>query len=136
VRAETRTIPKDIKRYQLRSIKCPARFSGHQPRPAILRARLASVRSRLPNGEFIQTASPRSKQPIAPDAGLARVLFKLVHSYNDQASVVKFSERNWDLKPLTHRSRDNLHNPFGGSSFGAGSPAWIAAATTFFTLSK
>jgi hypothetical protein len=97
---------------------------------------LASVRSRLPNGEFIQTASPRSKQPIAPDAGLARVLFKLVHSYNDQASVVKFSERNWDLKPLTHRSRDNLHNPFGGSSFGAGSPAWIAAATTFFTLSK
>ena len=32
---------------------------------------LASVRSRLPNGEFIQAASPSSKQPIAPDAGLA-----------------------------------------------------------------
>ena len=36
---------------------------------------------------------------------------KVVHSYNDHASVVKFIERNWDLKPLTHRSRDNLHNP-------------------------
>jgi phospholipase C len=36
---------------------------------------------------------------------------KVVHSYNDHASIVKFIERNWDLKPLTHRSRDNLHNP-------------------------
>jgi phospholipase C len=36
---------------------------------------------------------------------------KVVHSYNDHASVVKFIERNWDLKPLTLRSRDNLHNP-------------------------
>src|ERR1700726_3333006 len=29
---------------------------------------------------------------------------KIVHSYNDHASVVKFIERNWDLKPLTDRS--------------------------------
>jgi phospholipase C len=36
---------------------------------------------------------------------------KVLHSYNDHASVVKFIERNWDLKPLTHRSRDNLPNP-------------------------
>jgi phospholipase C len=36
---------------------------------------------------------------------------KVVHSYNDHASVVKFIERNWDLKPLTLRSRDNLPNP-------------------------
>jgi phospholipase C len=36
---------------------------------------------------------------------------KVMHSYNDHASVVKFIERNWDLKPLTHRSRDNLPNP-------------------------
>ena len=35
----------------------------------------------------------------------------VVHSYNDHASVVKFIERNWHLKPLTHRSRDNLPNP-------------------------
>jgi phospholipase C len=36
---------------------------------------------------------------------------KVVHSYNDHASVVKFIERNWKLKPLTIRSRDNLPNP-------------------------
>src|SRR5215470_17818421 len=36
---------------------------------------------------------------------------KIVHSYNDHASVVKFIERNWGLKPLTERSRDNLPNP-------------------------
>jgi phospholipase C len=36
---------------------------------------------------------------------------KIVHSYNDHASVVKFIERNWGLRPLTARSRDNLPNP-------------------------
>jgi phospholipase C len=36
---------------------------------------------------------------------------RVVHSYNDHASVVKFIERNWHLKPLTMRSRDNLPNP-------------------------
>jgi phospholipase C len=36
---------------------------------------------------------------------------KVVHSYADHASVVKFIERNWHLKPLTGRSRDNLPNP-------------------------
>src|SRR6516225_1918386 len=36
---------------------------------------------------------------------------KIVHSYNDHASVVKFIERNWGLRPLTKRSRDNLPNP-------------------------
>jgi phospholipase C len=36
---------------------------------------------------------------------------KVVHSYGDHASVVKFIERNWDLAPLTDRSRDNLPNP-------------------------
>jgi phospholipase C len=33
------------------------------------------------------------------------------HTYNDHASIVKFIERNWHLKPLTDRSRDNLPNP-------------------------
>jgi phospholipase C len=33
------------------------------------------------------------------------------HVYSDHASVVKFIERNWHLKPLTGRSRDNLPNP-------------------------
>jgi phospholipase C len=36
---------------------------------------------------------------------------KIVHSYADHASVVKFIERNWHLQPLTGRSRDNLPNP-------------------------
>ena len=36
---------------------------------------------------------------------------RVVHSYNDHASVVKFIERNWNLGPLTDRSRDNLPNP-------------------------
>lgn len=36
---------------------------------------------------------------------------RVVHSYGDHASILKFIERNWELKPLTHRSRDNLPNP-------------------------
>jgi phospholipase C len=33
------------------------------------------------------------------------------HSYADHVSILKFIERNWDLKPLTARSRDNFPNP-------------------------
>jgi phospholipase C len=33
------------------------------------------------------------------------------HSYADHVSILKFVERNWGLKPLTGRSRDNLPNP-------------------------
>ena len=33
------------------------------------------------------------------------------HSYTDHVSILKFIERNWDIKPLTHRSRDNFPNP-------------------------
>jgi phospholipase C len=33
------------------------------------------------------------------------------HSYADHASILKFIERNWNLKPLSDRSRDNLPNP-------------------------
>ena len=36
---------------------------------------------------------------------------KVVHTYYDHVSVTKFIERNWGLKPLTSRSRDNLPNP-------------------------
>ena len=36
---------------------------------------------------------------------------RIVHSYNDHASVVKFIERNWHLDKLSARSRDNLPNP-------------------------
>ena len=33
------------------------------------------------------------------------------HSYMDQASVLKFIERNWHLGRISNRSRDNLPNP-------------------------
>jgi phospholipase C len=33
------------------------------------------------------------------------------HTYTDHVSILKFIERNWDLEPLTERSRDNLPNP-------------------------
>jgi phospholipase C len=33
------------------------------------------------------------------------------HTYTDHVSILKFIERNWQLKPLTDRSRDNLPNP-------------------------
>jgi phospholipase C len=35
----------------------------------------------------------------------------VVHDYYDHVSILKFIERNWGLKPLTVRSRDNLPNP-------------------------
>lgn len=33
------------------------------------------------------------------------------HTYGDHASILKFIERNWGLRPLSARSRDNLPNP-------------------------
>jgi phospholipase C len=36
---------------------------------------------------------------------------KVNHKYADHVSLLKFIERNWDLQPLTGRSRDNLPNP-------------------------
>jgi phospholipase C len=33
------------------------------------------------------------------------------HTYADHVSILKFIERNWGLKPLTSRSRDNFPNP-------------------------
>jgi len=33
------------------------------------------------------------------------------HSYGDHVSLIKFIERNWGLKPITKRSRDNFPNP-------------------------
>jgi phospholipase C len=36
---------------------------------------------------------------------------KVYHNYSDHVSLLKFIERNWNLQPLTNRSRDNLPNP-------------------------
>jgi len=33
------------------------------------------------------------------------------HTYTDHVSILKFIERNWHLRPLTKRSRDNFPNP-------------------------
>ena len=33
------------------------------------------------------------------------------HTYTDHVSISKFIERNWGLRPITTRSRDNLPNP-------------------------
>jgi phospholipase C len=33
------------------------------------------------------------------------------HSYSDHVSIIKFIERNWNLNPITRRSRDNFPNP-------------------------
>ena len=41
---------------------------------------------------------------------------KVVHTYYDHVSVLKFIERNWGLSPLTARSRDNLPNPATGNN--------------------
>ncbi|MGH9401837.1 MAG: alkaline phosphatase family protein, partial [Terriglobia bacterium] len=36
---------------------------------------------------------------------------RVVHTCADHVSVLKFIERNWDLHPVSDRSRDNLPNP-------------------------
>jgi phospholipase C len=36
---------------------------------------------------------------------------KIAHEYSDHVSVLKFIERNWNMSPVTGRSRDNLPNP-------------------------
>jgi phospholipase C len=33
------------------------------------------------------------------------------HSYGDHVSIIKFIEKNWGLKAITTRSRDNYPNP-------------------------
>ena len=38
------------------------------------------------------------------------------HSYGDHVSLAKFIERNWNLGPLTARSRDNDQNPVTATS--------------------
>jgi len=41
------------------------------------------------------------------------------HDYADHVSILKFIERNWNLPPVTNRSRDNFPNPvtFGGNPY-------------------
>ncbi len=41
---------------------------------------------------------------------------RVVHTYEDHVSIDKFIERNWHLKPLSARSRDNLPDPVADPS--------------------
>ncbi len=36
---------------------------------------------------------------------------KVAHTYTDHVSILKFIERNWNVAPLSVRSRDNFPNP-------------------------
>ena len=36
---------------------------------------------------------------------------RVTHNYSDHVSILKFIERNWNLPPVTNRSRDNFPNP-------------------------
>jgi phospholipase C len=38
------------------------------------------------------------------------------HAYADHVSIIKFIERNWNLSPITNRSRDNFPNPVADPS--------------------
>jgi len=38
------------------------------------------------------------------------------HTYADHVSILKFIERNWNLAPVTTRSRDNFPNPVVGAN--------------------
>jgi len=44
---------------------------------------------------------------VSPHANGGRVS----HEYADHVSILKFIERNWGLRPVSKRSRDNLPNP-------------------------
>jgi phospholipase C len=41
---------------------------------------------------------------------------RVVHTYTDHVSILKFVEKNWAVLPLSDRSRDNLPNPVAAES--------------------
>ena len=45
------------------------------------------------------------------------------HAYADHVSILKFIERNWNLPPVSSRSRDNFPNPETG--LGSGASAYV-----------
>jgi phospholipase C len=60
------------------------------------------------------------------------------HTYADHASILKFIEWNWNLPPLSARSRDNLPNPVSAPNapyFPLNSPA-IGDLRTMFSLPR
>jgi phospholipase C len=61
----------------------------------------------------------------------------LSHVYADHVSILKFIERNWNLPPVSHRSRDNFPNPLQppGSYAPINSPA-ISDLFDFFDFGR
>jgi phospholipase C len=60
------------------------------------------------------------------------------HEYADHVSILKFIERNWNLPPVSNRSRDNFPNPVALPSspyVPRNSPA-ISDLFDFFTFGK
>ncbi len=55
------------------------------------------------------------------------------HVYHDHASIAKFIEYNWGIKPLSARSRDNLPNPVMSGYHPTNKPA-IGDLTTLFNF--
>jgi phospholipase C len=58
------------------------------------------------------------------------------HQYADHVSIIKFIERNWNLPPITHHSRDNFPDPIsepGNPYVPANSPA-LSDLFDFFQL--
>ena len=41
---------------------------------------------------------------------------RVVHTYTDHVSILKFIEKNWTVPPVSSRSRDNLPNPIAAES--------------------
>jgi len=63
---------------------------------------------------------------------------KISHDYADHVSILKFIERNWNIPPVTHRSRDNFPNPiaiWGNPYVPINSPA-ISDLFDFFDFSQ
>jgi phospholipase C len=54
----------------------------------------------------------------------------LSHAYADHVSILKFIERNWNLPPVSHRSRDNFPNPV--QPFGSYAPVNGPALSDLF----
>ena len=42
---------------------------------------------------------------------------RVVHSYTDHVSILKFIEKNWTVPTISNRSRDNLPNPIAAESY-------------------
>ncbi len=56
------------------------------------------------------------------------------HNYSDHASILKFIEKNWDLNPLSNRSRDNLPNPVHGNGLNVYVPKNTPAISDLMSL--